>query len=287
MAAAVSILRFPFFSLSAFVGTALFGLVAAAALGADLLCPGDPMDMVARPNLWPGSDARFPLGTDMLGRDLWTGLVHGARVSLLVGFSATLLALAIGTAVGLAGGYFGGVADDATTRLTEMVQTIPGFLFTIVLVVILSPSVHSIAFSVGVTFWPQVARLVRAEVLRVRESVFVKAAVVTGLGHGRILLAHVLPNVLSPVVVAASVLVANAILLEASLSFLGLGDPSVVSWGGMIGAGREQLRTAWYMAALPGAAIIVTVVGITLLGNALNDRLNPRTAARDGRRSDP
>ena len=163
-------------------------------------------------------------------------------------------------------------------RVTEMFQTLPSFLFAIVLVVILTPSLGSIVFAIGVTSWPQIARLVRAEAMRVRHAEYVKAAVTLGLGHGRIIAAHVLPNSIAPVVVAASVLMAQAILTEASLSFLGLGDPNVISWGSMVGVGRSTLRTAWYMTALPGLAIFVTVISFMLLGNGLNDKLNPRSA---------
>jgi peptide/nickel transport system permease protein len=249
-----------------------------AALLAGQIYPDDPMDMVARANLWPGVDPNYPLGTDMLGRDIAAGIVHAARVSLSIGFIAAGIAVLIGTLVGILSGYFGGVVDDALMRTTELFQTLPTFLFAIVLVVILSPSVWSITLAIGVTSWPQVARLVRAEAMRIRASDYVAAAQTFGRSHAGILLAHVLPNSLYPVVVVASILVANAVLTEASLSFLGLGDPRVVSWGSMIGAGREALRTGWYMTALPGLAVFVTVMGFALLGNGLNDLLNPRAS---------
>jgi peptide/nickel transport system permease protein len=163
-----------------------------------------------------------------------------------------------------------------------MFQTLPSFLFAIVLVVILTPSIHSIVFAIGVTSWPQIARLVRAEAMRVRHAEFVSAAITIGLGHWRILFTHMLPNSTAPVVVATSILMAQAILTEASLSFLGLGDPNVISWGSMVGAGRATLRTAWYMTALPGFAIFATVISFMLLGNGLNDLLNPRNAQKQG-----
>jgi peptide/nickel transport system permease protein len=246
---------------------------------AGVFYPGDPLDIAARPNQWPGA-AGFPLGTDMMGRDMAAGVAHAARVSLWVGFSAALLAVLIGVLFGILAGYFGGWVDDVLMRTTEMFQTLPSFLFAIVLVVILTPSIHSIVFAIGVTSWPQIARLVRAEAMRVRNAEFVSAAITIGLGHWRILFTHMLPNSTAPVVVATSILMAQAILTEASLSFLGLGDPNVVSWGSMVGAGRATLRTAWYMTALPGFAIFVTVISFMLLGNGLNDLLNPRNAQK-------
>ncbi|EJN09830.1 ABC transporter permease [Herbaspirillum sp. YR522] len=257
------------------VGGLILAFVLAAALLANWLYPRDPLDIVAAANLWPGAPGHF-LGTDMMGRDMASGLVHSAGVSLAVGFFAALLSVTIGIAVGLVAGYCGGWADEALMRGTEMFQTLPSFLFAIVLVVILTPSIASIIFAIGITAWPQIARLVRAEAMRVRNADYVTAARTIGLPGGRILLRHVLPNSLAPVVVATSVLMANAILTEASLSFLGLGDPGVISWGSMIGMGRSTLRTAWYMTALPGAAIFVTVISFMLLGNGLNDYFNPR-----------
>lgn len=257
------------------VGSLILGVVLLAALLADLLFPGDPLDIVGRANLWPGAPD-FMLGTDMMGRDMAAGVVHAARVSLLVGFFAALLAVTIGIVTGILSGYFGGWVDDVLMRITEMFQTLPNFLFAIVLVVILDPSVASIIFAIGVTSWPQITRLVRAEAMRVRHAEYVTAARTIGLPNRQIILAHVLPNSLAPVVVATSVLMAQAILTEASLSFLGLGDPGVISWGSMIGVGRSTLRTAWYMTALPGLAIFLTVISFMLLGNGLNDYFNPR-----------
>ena len=262
------------------IGAAILAIVALAAAFAGLLYPGDPLDMVGRPNLWPGQSAQFPLGTDMMGRDMASGLVHAAQVSLLVGLSAAALSLCIGIVLGVVSGYYGGWVDDALMRITEMFQTLPSFLFAIVLVVILDPTIGSIVFAIGITAWPQIARLVRAEAMRARSAEYVAAATTIGLGHARIIWRHVLPNSLTPVVVTISVLIGQAILTEASLSFLGLGDPNVISWGSMIGAGRSTLRTSWYMTALPGCAIFLTVMGFMLLGNGLNDRLNPRLRRR-------
>jgi peptide/nickel transport system permease protein len=257
----------------------LFATVFGAAL-AGLLYPGDPREMVGPPSIWPGRDARFPLGTDMLGRDMAAAILHGAQVSLTIGISATALAVTLGTLIGVVCGYFGGLIDEALMRFTEIFLTMPTLLFAIALIIVIGPSGTSIAFAIGLTSWPQIARLVRAEALRVREYDFIKAAVIIGMDHGRIIMKHVLPNSLAPVMVAASILIAQVILSEAALSFLGLSDPTVMSWGSMVGAGRSVLRTAWYMTALPGLAIFITVMGFMLLGNGLNDVLNPRNSGR-------
>ncbi|CAN5410296.1 ABC transporter permease [soil metagenome] len=265
---------------AAISGIVILAIVLVSAALAGWLYPGDPRDMVGPPSTWPGADVQFPLGTDMLGRDMASAILHGAYQSLFIGFAATVLAVALGTVIGVVAGYFGGSADDSLMRFTEIFLTMPTLLFTIALVIILGPSGGSIALAIGLTSWPQIARLVRAEAMRVRQYDFVSAAITIGQGHGRIILRHILPNSLSPVMVAASVLIAQVILAEASLSFLGLGDTSVMSWGSMVGAGRSVLRTAWYMTALPGLAIFLTVMGFMLLGNGLNDVLNPRTPVR-------
>lgn len=261
---------------AAVAGALLLFLILLAALAAPWLFPHDPLDMVGPPILWPGQGPGFWLGTDTMGRDVAAGLAHGARVSLTVGVAAAMLSLLIGIAVGAAAGYFGGWVDVALMRVTELLQTIPAFLLVVVIVAIARPSVTVIALSIGVASWPVVARLVRAEFRTLRESEFVQAARTLGYGHARIALLEILPNALPPVIVTTSVLVANAILMESALSFMNMGDPNAVSWGSMIGDAREMLRTAWYLAALPGVSIILTVLSLNLLGDALNDAFNPR-----------
>ncbi|WP_410014279.1 ABC transporter permease [Sodalis sp. C49] len=264
-------------SYSTQIGLLLLLLILCGAAAASYFFPGDPRNMVGSPTIWPGADARFPLGTDMMGRDMLSGLLYGARTSLMIGLFATALSVVLGIVIGVIAGYFGASwVDDILMRLTEVFLTMPRLLFAIALVMVLGPSTFSISLALGATSWPQIARLVRGEALRVREMEFVRAAATIGLGHLRIITRHVLPNSIAPVMVASSVLVAQVILSEASLSFLGLGDPSVVTWGGMVGSGREVLRTAWYMTALPGLAIFVTVMGFMLIGNGLNDIYNPR-----------
>lgn len=270
--AARAMLRNP----AALAGSVLLMAIAVLALLSGVLFPGDPMDMVARPLLPPLEDRAFFLGSDSLGRNVAAGLVHGAKVSLMVGVVAAILSLLIGVLVGAVGGYFGGLVDDVLVRLTELVQTVPAFLLVIVIVSIGQPKVTVIVLAIGLASWPMIARLVRAEFRTLREAEFVLAARSQGFGDARIILQEILPNALPPVIVSVSVLVATAILMESALAFIGLGDPNVVSWGSMIGEGREHLRTAWTLSALPGLAIMVTVLSLNLVGDGLNDALNPR-----------
>ncbi|MDR2174436.1 MAG: ABC transporter permease, partial [Synergistaceae bacterium] len=223
---------------SAVTGLVLLIAILLAAALADVLYPGDPLEMAGQPFLWPGTDKDFPLGTDMFGRDIASGVFHGARVSLTIGLLSTLVSLIIGIGVGAFSGYYRDFRGSALMRLTELFQTLPPFLFTLALVSILQPSMKTIAFAVGITSWPGLARLVRAEVMKLRHGELVQASITLGASDFRIVFYHILPNVLTPVVVSASMLTASAILTESALAFLGLGDPNVVSWGGMIGAGR-------------------------------------------------
>ncbi|MFT4191703.1 MAG: ABC transporter permease [Comamonas sp.] len=261
---------------SGLAGLLILVAIIAIALAASILYPGDPLDMVAEPLVWPFTQAEVPLGTDSLGRNVAAGLAHGARVSLAVGAVAAVISVGIGIAVGAAAGYFGGRVDDILVRVTELFQTVPTFLFVIVIVAIGQPSVSVIVLAIGLAAWPVIARLVRAEFRWLRESEFVQAARSQGFSDLRIIFQEILPNALPPVIVTSSVLVASAILIESALSFLGMGDPNQVSWGSMIGEGRELLRTAWYLTALPGCAIILSVLALNLLGDALNDAFNPR-----------
>ena len=264
---------------------AVFGLLLLICVGlmaasASVLFPEDPWDMVSTPFLWPGQGHNFLLGSDIMGRDLAAGLFHGSRVSLLVGFSATLAAVLIGTTIGAIAGYYGGLADSIAMAITELFQPIPQFIFAIVVVAILSPTVTTVTFALGIVSWPSIARLVRAEFMTLRERDFVAASVSIGMSSFRIITTQILPNALGPIIVTGSLMVATAILTEAGLAFLGLGDPNVMSWGTIIGAGRDALRTAWYITAIPGLAIMFTVLGLNLVGEGLNDALNPRLKNR-------
>jgi peptide/nickel transport system permease protein len=261
--------------------TALFGVVfllavALSAVFAPVFYPGDPMEMVARPFLWPGQNGAYPLGTDSMGRDVLAGILHGARISLTVGIAATLLGLSAGIVIGAAAGYFGGLVDDLLVKVIEIFQTIPSFVLLVVLVAIAQPTTTTVTVAIAIVSWPTVARLTRAEFRAIREKDYVLAARSLGFGHARIIFHEILPNALPPLIVTSSVMVASAILMESALSFMGLGDPNRVSWGSMIGAGRDVIRTAWYLTALPGLAIVFTVLALNLIGDGLNDALNPR-----------
>lgn len=260
---------------STLIGLLVFLGVVVIALIADWLYPGNPFRMVARPNLPPLSPG-FLMGTDMLGRDLTAALVHGSRVTLSIAILATLLTVLIGTIVGAVSGYYGAIVDDAAMRVTEFFQAIPSFLFAIVLVAVVSPSRLSIVFAIAIVSWPSVARLVRAEVLSLRTRDFVRAARVGGLSDMRILFSHILPNAMSPLLVSASVVMATAILIESGISFLGLGDRNAVSWGYLIGTGRTAVRINWWLSALPGFAIFLTVWSLNLVGDGLSTWLDPR-----------
>ncbi len=260
----------------AVIGLIILALVILAAILAPVLFPQSPWKMVQRPFLPPFTQDGLLLGTDALGRDVLSGLAHGAYVSLLVGLVSTIVALAIGVPVGACAGYFAGRTDDALMRFTEFFQTIPSFALAIVLLAIFQPSLTFVIIAIAVVSWPPVARLVRGEVLSLRTREFVEAATLSGLGNTQIILRHILPNALPPIIVLASLMIAQAILLESSLSFLGLGDPNIMSWGYMIGAARTVIRTAWWLSFLPGMAILLTVLALNLIGEGLNDALNPR-----------
>ena len=255
-------------------GLAWLGLVVLVAAVAPLIAAYHPFEIVAQPFLIPSAEHLF--GTDSLGRSIWAGLVHGARTTLVIAILATLASVAFGTLVGALAGYFGGFVDDGLMRLTEFFQTIPSFIFAIVLVAILTPSATSLIVAIAVVSWPPIARVVRGEVLSVKAREYVQAAVLVGQGDMAILFRQVLPNTLSPLIVTGSLLVATAILIESALSFLGLGAPNLMSWGFMVGAGRSFLRDAWWLVTIPGVAILLTVLSINLVGEGLNDALNPR-----------
>jgi peptide/nickel transport system permease protein len=264
----------------AVLGLAILAVVLVVALIAPLLYPVSPWQMIGAPLLDPFEDAAFPLGTDMLGRDIAAGLAHGARVSLLVGTISTLCAVIAGVGIGALAGYFGGWIDDVLMRITEFFQTIPQLAMAVVLVAIFTPSLLSIVTAIALVSWPPVARLVRAEVLSLREREFVEAATVLGRPTHLILFDEILPNALPPVIVTATLMIATAILTEAALSFLGLGDRNFMSWGFMIGAARSMLREAPWLSVMPGIAILLTVLAINLAGEGLNDALNPRLRQR-------
>ena len=256
------------------IGLAFLAIVVVVSLGAPVFFAGDPFRIVGKPFLPPFGAYLF--GTDSLGRDIAAGIAHGGRTSLMVGLVATIVAVSVGTLLGAFAGFYRGWIDDALMRFTEFFQTIPTFLFAIVLVAIMSPSRGSIVLAIAVISWPPIARLVRGQFMATREREFVQAAICLGMTDAAIIFRQILPNVLSPIIVAGSLMVATAILIEAALAFLGLGDPNAMSWGFMIGAGRSFLRDAWWLCAIPGIAILLTVLSINLVGEGVNDALNPR-----------
>ena len=260
-------------------GLVILLLVGALSALAPVLFPFSPWDMQGAPFAHPGEDG-FLLGSDSLGRDVAAGIAHGAYVSLLVGAVSTVAALLVGITLGAIAGYAGGWVDDAVMRFTEFFQTVPSFVLAVVIVAIFTPSLASIVGAIAIVSWPPVTRVVRAEVLSLRSREFVQAAEVLGRSHAAILFRDILPNALSPILVLASLMVASAILLESALSFLGLGDPNLMSWGYLIGAGRSVIRLAWWMSVFPGIAIFLTVLALNLVGEGLTDALNPRIARR-------
>lgn len=262
------------------LGIVLLAAVFLMALTANFVFPGDPYDMVGPPLMWPGEYEGALLGTDSLGRDIAAGIFYGSRVSLLVGFSSVAVAMIVGVLVGAFAGFYGGWVDDVLMRVTELFQTIPQFMLAIVVVAVLGPSVGVIIVSLAIVSWPAVARLVRGEFLVLRDRAYVHGCIVAGMGDLRIIFRQILPNAAPVIIVMSTILVATAILMESALSFLGFGDPNVLTWGTMIGMGRSQLRDAWYIIAIPGVALLLTALALNLVGEGLNDLLNPRLRQR-------
>ena len=255
-------------------------LVILMAVIANWIYPDDPFRLAGKPMSRPGTNG-FLLGSDTLGRDVAAGIAHGAKTSILIGVLATIAAVFIGIIFGALAGYYGGVIDDALMRVTEIFQTIPSFVFAILLVAIMKPSIESIVIAITVVSWPAVARLVRGEFMSLKNREFVQACHTLGMNDSRIMMREILPNCLSPVIVIGSLMVATAILIESGLAFLGLGDPNIMSWGFQIGAGRTMLRSAWWVCTFPGIAILITVLAINLVGEGLNDAFNPRLRERN------
>ena len=243
-----------------------------------LIYPDDPFKL-AGPALQPPGGG-FLLGTDTLGRDVAAEIAYGARTSLIIGVGATLAAIVFGAVVGGIAGYYRGRTETVLMRITEFFQTIPAFIFALLIVAILSPSIRSEIIAIAAVSWPSIARLVRGEFVALGGREFVQACAGLGASDARIILNHMLPNCASSIIAVGSLLIGTAILLEAGLAFLGLGDPNVMSWGLIISAGRAVLRSAWWICTFPGIAILLTVLGINLIGDGLNEALNPRLRER-------
>jgi len=276
-AQAVSSARRPFRSLELVLGLLLTGGMGLAVLFSGFLFPdgGESMDLMARLTP-PFQDLAHPLGTDPLGRDVLARVIVGGKISLTVGILSVMGAVTVGTLVGLVAGYYRGIAEILLMRFADIQLALPFILVAIMFLAILGTGVDKVIYFMILAQWVQYARLVRASVLALRDREFILSARAIGVGNGRIIFTHILPNVLGPIVILMTLNVANNILLESSLTFLGLGvDPLIPSWGGMLADGRTYLQTAWWVSVFPGLAIMFTVLGLNLLGDWLRDLLDP------------
>ncbi|OMF18144.1 peptide ABC transporter permease [Paenibacillus amylolyticus] len=264
-------------------GAVLVLLVVLIAIGAPLLTSHDPaavnpLNRLKPPAWLEGGTAEYWLGTDNLGRDMWSRIVYGARVSLIVGMGAVIVSGIIGAILGLVAGFYGKWVDAVIMRVGDAFMAIPTILFMLVVMAIVGPGITTLIFVIGVTNWVPFTRVVRSEVLSIKERDFVHAARSIGAKNGRLILKHILPNILSSFIVICGMNVGTTIIMEASLSFLGLGiKPPDVSWGGMLSDGRQYVATSWWVATFPGLAITFTVLGVIFLGDWLRDVLDPRT----------
>jgi peptide/nickel transport system permease protein len=262
-------------------GGALFLVIVLSALLAPAISPHDPLSVDIRHRMVPpawmdGGTREHILGTDQIGRDLLSRVIWGGRVSLLVGISAVLLSATLGVLFGLAAGYFSGRVDWSIMTLINVMLTFPFVLLALAVIAVLGPSVPNMITVLGVTGWPIYARIIRAETLALREREFVVAARALGTSHVRIIFRQILPNLVSPIVVVATLQIAQVIILESFLSFLGLGvQPPTAAWGNMLGEGRVYMLNSWWIAAFPGLAIFVTTLVINVMGNGLRDWLDP------------
>ena len=264
---------------AAMAGLAMLILIVLAAIIGPILYPTDPFEMVWAPFSRPGVDG-FLFGTDYLGRDILAQILQGARVTLIIGVSAAVLTVVLGVVIGSMAGFYGGIIEEILMRITEFFQVLPTLLFSMVIVALFGASLPMITFAIGVVSWTAVARITRAEFLRLREMEFVMASHALGARSRKLMFRVILPNALPPIIVQSALMVGSAILFEAGLSFLGLTDPNVVSWGQVIGANRQYILEAGYAVTIPGLAIFVTVLAISLVGDGLNDALNPKLRRR-------
>ncbi|WP_059049507.1 ABC transporter permease [Paenibacillus senegalimassiliensis] len=264
------------------IGAVLLLLIVGVALFAPWIAPHSPgktnVSVKLLPPMWMSEGtAMYPLGTDNLGRDLLSRLVYGSRVSLIVGLCSVALSGLIGLVLGLLSGFYGGWIDHLIMRVVDAFLAIPTILFMLLIMSILGPGLGTLIFVIGITGWVSYARMVRSEVLSIRERDYVRSSRAVGARNLRILFVHILPNVFSSFIVISTLNVAGVIISEASLSFMGLGiQPPDVSWGGMLSEGRQYLATSWWVATFPGIAITITVLAIIFLGDWLRDTLDPK-----------
>ena len=260
------------------IGLAIICLLVLAAIFAGVIFPRDPLSIVGPALVPPFSDASLPLGTDRLGRDVLAELVHGTRASLAVGIAAALVAVVIGSLIGTLAGFAGGLIDEALMRVVDAFQIVPAFLLALAFVSVVGASLPVVVLAIALGAWTAPARLARAEVLSIRERDYVAAARVIGMRPLEIALREILPDALPPVLALSSVIVASSVLIEAALSFLGLSDPNIVTWGSMISEGRNVLRSAPFLSIVPGIALMVTVLGVYLFSEGLAEALAKRKA---------
>ncbi len=264
------------------VGLVLVGILCVIALLNPVLAPHDPneqIDIVT--NRYSAPTSNHLLGTDKFGRDVLSRVLYGARISLGISLASVALAIGLGTLVGAIAGYFGGRLDAVLMRGVDLLMAFPRLVLLLVLAAVFRPSIWLLVVVLGLTGWMGVSRLVRGQVLTLREQTFVEAGRALGFGHGRILFYHILPNAVGPIIVAATLAMADTILMEAGLSFLGLGvQPPTASWGNMIAGGRDMLLDAWWIATFPGLAVVITVISFNLLGEGLRDVFDPRSRSR-------
>lgn len=260
----------------AMIGLVLIALLLLTTVGADFIASQGINDQDLRKGLWPPS-REFPLGTDEFGRDMLSRIIHGSRVSLQVGIVATALSALVGVTLGVVAGYFGGIIDHVVQGMVDVSWAFPTVLFALFLIAVLGPGLTNVMISVGLGYWGGYARVVRGQVLSLRERDYITAAHAIGASDLRIMFRHILPNVLAPVIIMSSLMMADAILIEATLSFLGMGaQPPIPSWGSILAGGRTYLRMAPWVTLFPGIAIMLTVLGFNLLGDGLRDALDPR-----------
>ena len=252
------------------IGVLILAAIAVVAMSAPFLFPKDPLSIVGSPLVPPFTSITLPLGTDSLGRDVLAGIVHGARASLAVGISAAAAALLLGTIMGTLSGFTGGLVDEGLMRVTDAFQIVPSFLLALAFVSTIGASMPVVVLAIALGAWADPARLTRAQVLSIRERDYVASARAIGMHPLDIAFRQILPNALPPVLALAAIIVAAAILTEAALSFLGLGDPNIVTWGSMIAEGRNVLRSSPSLSIIPGIASLVTVLGVYLLSEGIN-----------------
>ncbi|GHC78940.1 ABC transporter permease [Limoniibacter endophyticus] len=260
-------------NVGAMIGITIVGIIVVLAILAPSLPIYDPLQLTT--SFLPPS-LQHPMGTDALGADVFSNVIHGARVSLIVGLCAVITSTIIGVTIGAASGYFGGNTDTGLMRLAEMFQIMPQFFLAIVIVALFGASIWNVVLVIGVLTWPVTARLLRAEFLTLRKRDYVDAARNLGMSHFDIVFREIMPNALPPIIVNCTLQISSAILLQTSLAFLGLGDPNAISWGTMLHTAQDYFSRAWWMAAFPGLALFLTTLSLNLVGDGLNDALNPK-----------